>query len=290
MTDSASPHLIASYRQLQMQLQEALAQFTAGQLDTAQTTLGRALEHMAGLPQPATAPTQAVQPMDTAAALVLLQRTLVQLAQEGCVAFAFGGVLLGLVREGRLLPFDKDLDMVVPLRYFERALQILPQLGWQPAWVPVQATNFRCYIDPTTNITLDLFAYDFETIPGRVVGGWWPVGLPREMGRLMHFTPFDVALAQHPSGPHWAISQPESVLAELYGDGWRTPDPGFDSTLESPALVVYNTFTRVWAGLRLLSLWLQGNRPGYARLLRVMARLDPADPAVRALVVASTPC
>lgn len=290
MTDSASPELIATYHQLQLHLQEVLAQFTTGHLDPAQAKLGQALVQMAGLPLPATAATQALQPMDTAAALGLLQRTLVQLAQEGCVAFAFGGVLLGLVREGRRLPFDKDLDVVVPLPDFERALQLLPQFGWQPAWVPVQARNFRCYIDPATRVTLDLFAYEFENNPGRVVGGWWPVGLPRETGRLMHFTPFEVALAEHPYGPHWAIAQPEPVLVQLYGPGWRTPDPGFDSTLESPALVAYNTYTRVWARLRLLSLWLQGNRSGYARLLHVMARLDPTDPAVRGLVVAGAPC
>ncbi|MES3007254.1 MAG: hypothetical protein V4751_05735 [Pseudomonadota bacterium] len=254
-------------------MQQLSDEHLAAACDAAQA----ALHEASRLPFPQREETPPVA-MDSAAALPLLQQALVNLAAHQCIAFAFGGVLLGLVREGRLLPFDKDLDIVVPLGSFERAVALLPQWGWRPVWVAVRTSNFRCFEYADTGITLDVFAYDLDAAKGRVLGGWWPQGMPRESGRLLQFKPFDAELADHPHGRHWRVRQPEAILEQLYGANWRVPDPEFDGTLETPALVAYNTFTRVWAALRLLEAWTQGKRARFERLLRVLARLDPQDP------------
>lgn len=211
-------------------------------------------------------------------ALQLMNRTLTSLAARDCVAFAFGGVLLGLTRDGCLLPFDKDLDVVVPQRYFARVCELLKTDGWKRCWVPVQAENFACFLDEETGITLDVFAYAFDLQRGRVLGGWWPHGLEREQGRLLAFSPFDLDLSTQPDGRFWRIKQPEVVLTELYGEHWRVPDPQFDASLETPALINWSTYTRVWASLKLLEAWTQGRRAKMTRILAVLRSRDADDP------------
>lgn len=94
---------------------------------------------------------------------------------------------------------------------------------------------------------------------------------------------------------HWAIESPAPVLAELYGIGWQTPDPGFDATLETPALLAYNDYTRCRGLLRLLEAWTQGKPDLCRRRLRVLARLDPTEPLLMAfrqgpLFFGANPC
>lgn len=211
-------------------------------------------------------------------ALTLMNRTLAGLAERDCVAFAFGGVLLGLTRDGCLLPFDKDLDVVVPLNYFNRVCQLLTNDGWKRSWVPVQADNFACFLDADTGITLDVFAYAFDRQHIDVIGGWWPRGLDRQQGRVLKFSPFAPELLTQADGRFWRIKHPESVLTELYGAHWRVADPLFDSTLETPALSNWTLYTRVWAALKLLEAWTQGHQPRMQRILTVIQKRDPTDP------------
>lgn len=265
----------SAQRRVQAGLQLAVDHFRQNRIDSALAIARQAVQLAATLPLPATQP-KPVPPVDTEQGWALLQTTLVQLAAEGIQAFAFGGALLGWVREGSLLPNDKDLDLVVPWPQFGPACERLLAAGWQAAAIPVNADNFRCFVHPTSQITLDLIGYDFQT--DAVYGGWWPTGLPREAGRLLRFAPFELQQQQGPQGTYWAIAEPESVLEQFYGPDWRTPDGGFDSTLESPALTDYTDYCRCWGLLRLLEAWTQGNEGRFHRYLKVLARRDPADP------------
>lgn len=258
-----------------------LALFSANQMPASLAVLRTALHRAAQLPMPAP---QALPPItiDTEAGLTLLRQTLVALAAGGVTAFATAGVLLGLVREGRLLPNDKDLDVVVPIQQLPTAAHALPALGWKPAWTAVKAVNFHSFVHTRHAITLDLFGYELDAAHACVWGGWWPVGLPREQGRLLRFEPFELVSSDHPWGRHWDVRHPESLLAELYGPHWRTPDAEFDSTLETPALLAHNDYTRTWGALRVLEAWVQGQAHLVARRLRTLARLDAADPVVHA--------
>lgn len=58
---------------------------------------------------------QAAPMFNSTTAQVRLWQVLAQLANSNIHAFATSGTLLGLVREGHLLPFDKDLDIGLPL-------------------------------------------------------------------------------------------------------------------------------------------------------------------------------
>lgn len=274
-------HTGARLHRIRLGMCHALALFSASQIPASLVVVRTALFHAAHSPMPAPTDHPPIV-IDTEAGLALLRHTLVGLAAQGMPAFATAGALLGLVREGRLLPNDKDLDVVVPVQHLPAAIDTLTALGWKPAWTVVKATNFRSFVHKRQTITLDLFGYEFDTANACVWGGWWPVGLPREQGRLLKFKPIELVLAHHPWGQHWNVSEPESLLAQLYGPHWRTPDADFDSTVEIPALVAQNDYTRTWAALRLLEAWLQGQVSLVHRRLRTLVRLDASDPVVRA--------
>ncbi len=269
-------------RRIQLALCHGLALFAGNQISPGlavlRTALGQAATQAMPIPQ-----AHANTAFDTETGLILLRQTLVGLATGGITAFATGGVLLGLVRQGRLLAHDKDLDVVLPVAQLQQACDALPALGWKLAWTAVKAVNFRSFVHAQhPMLTLDLFGYDMDMASGRFVGGWWPVGLPREQGRVLQFEPFELALSEHPWGRHWEVLRPEALLAQLYGPTWRTPDTDYDSTLETPALLAYNDYTRTWAALRLLEAWVQGRANLVARRLRTLARLDATDPVVLA--------
>jgi hypothetical protein len=56
------------------------------------------------------------------------------------------------------------------------------------------------------------------------------------------------------------------------------PDPLFDSTLESPALVNWTPYTRLWASLKLLEAWTLGNEARIGRIQQLVRSKDPEDP------------
>lgn len=261
--------------------------------------LRRAIAYTVHLPVMAEPATEKKVPFDTVAALDLLDLTLASLAAKGCQVFVFGGALLGLVRDGSLLPFDKDLDIVAPQADFQKVCQHLVAEGWLPSHVPVRADNFRCFMHAKTGITLDVFAYAFEPADGtlkegrvkegrakegRVTGGWWPTGLPREQGRILEFSAFELSLVPGEYGPLWQIREPRTVLAQLYGPMWQTPDPLFDATIESPALCDWTLYTRVWAYMRWLEAWTHGRQDKVRRITAVLQRRDPQDGWISNLV------
>ncbi|MEO5343709.1 MAG: LicD family protein [Gammaproteobacteria bacterium SHHR-1] len=273
-------------RRVRAGLQLAVDQFRQNRIDTALAIVRQAVQLATTLPLPATRSVP-IPPVDIEQGWALLQTTLVQMAAQGIQSFAFGGALLGWVREGRLLPNDKDLDIVVPWPQFTPACEQLLASGWQAASIPVNAANFRCFVHPDSQITLDLFGYDFQA--DAVYGGWWPTGLPRETGRLLRFAPFQLQQQQGPQGAYWAIANPERALAQLYGPDWREPDSGFDTTLESPALEHFTDYCRCWGLLRLLEAWTQGHNDRFCRRLRVLQRRDPNEPLLT-LFTEQNPC
>ncbi|HRK38432.1 MAG TPA: LicD family protein [Burkholderiaceae bacterium] len=122
----------AALQRIQLEMCHGLALFTTHQIDESLGVLRGALYRAATQPMPVPAPRQPVF-VNTEVGLALLRQTLVGLAQHGLTAVATGGVLLGLVREGRLLPNDKDLDVVLPMDQLNAAIPIMPTMGWKPA-------------------------------------------------------------------------------------------------------------------------------------------------------------
>ncbi|MCV6588638.1 MAG: hypothetical protein OIF57_06375 [Marinobacterium sp.] len=160
----------------------------------------------------------------------LLWETLVQLASAGVHAFVIAGALLGLIREGKLLPFDKDLDIALPFSEMKHAVQCLQGQGWilKPQALPL--INPVALVHKSTGITLDLCGVIPEKATGLVLGGLWLSGVPIEWLRVTEYPSVELVSVKRPEGVVWQLSEPERWLEALYGD-WKTPDPFFDSVI-----------------------------------------------------------
>lgn len=102
---------------------------------------------------------------DSVAAQARLWQVLAALAGAGVHAFATSGTLLGLVREGSLLPFDKDLDIGLPFAEMDVATTFLLQNGWQLA-TTIQGMVNPVMLHDGQGLALDLCGFVAEAGTG----------------------------------------------------------------------------------------------------------------------------
>ena len=139
------------------------------------------------------------------------------------------GTLLGLIREGALLPTDDDFDVaylsrastpeevVAERRMIQENLRLLPGVSV----VDENGGMFKVSVlsDKVLHFEFDLFttyqthrgAEMFMAPPGIAKTEWF---LPTERREFLRAT---VVIPRNP----------EEVLAWLYGDGWKVPDPSY---------------------------------------------------------------
>lgn len=245
----------------------------AGELDAMHEALVQTLERLAALAQrgqvarrvPAPSP-----PWDGEAALQLLLELLVQLRAAGCSVFPFAGTLLGLVRDGRLLPGDKDADLAVWLEDFGLAVAVLQQRGWRRADNMPPFGNMASLVDPRSGLSVDLFGIRRDPVQRRLEGGVWMYGKPASHQRVTHYPWFELADRATPAGAIWWPQPPDALLAALYGD-WRTPQPDWDSLVSCVAVQELNLHWRCWALKNLCDRWLTGD------LVRTLSLLDQIE-------------
>lgn len=167
------------------------------------------------------------------------------LADLGYAACVISGTLLGLVRDGRLISYDDDLDLAVRLtatdaasvaaewaRLGERCEQagLLNERYARDAFVHLKAHT-------ATGVAADLF-------PCWVQGdrAWvWPH--TAGTASAAELAPFAV---REVSGlPIPVPADPEPFLVANYGPGWRTPDPSW----QFPWKQARQRFPEFWAAL-----------------------------------------
>lgn len=199
----------------------------------------------------------------------LMWDTLSQLARAGVHAFACYGTLLGVVREGGLLPFDKDIDFGIPLSEMDKATQCLRSRGWLTAHPSI--TNPRAFFHPRKSTTLDLSGFVVDPETQQTYSGFWMANVAYENGRNARYPPVKLAKARSPDNqPIWQLSEPEAWLESLYGD-WRTPDPYFDTVVAAKNLCGFSQLTQCYAFSRIFSNWDEG------KLLKSMALVEHAQ-------------
>ncbi len=188
----------------------------------------------------------------------LLWTTLSQLALAGVHAFAAFGTLLGIVREGGLLPFDKDLDLGLPHNELDLATRCLVANGW--AEVPHSfAVNPRSFLHLKLQVTIDVTGFAVDPQSGATYEGIWIEGIPAEWNRLTRWDTIDLVKGTSPEGsPIWSLADPEAWLHTLYGD-WRTPDPDFDTIIAAKNLCGFSLMTQCYALGRIYARWESGN-------------------------------
>ena len=82
----------------------------------------------------------------------LLWTTCAELARLGIPAFPFAGTLLGLVRNGCLLDFDKDLDIAVWMESWDACCSALEEAGWARSPMRIEYSNYRDYVHPELGV------------------------------------------------------------------------------------------------------------------------------------------
>jgi hypothetical protein len=256
------------------------ALFRQLELDKGVAVLRQGLEALCNF-QPAYTPKPEPKKFDTPQIEELLWKTLALLAGNGVRAFPHAGTLLGLIREKKLLPFDKDLDLGLMIDELPLAHSTLTTNGWQRSYNSIPITNIVSYYHPEIDITLDLCGKEAESDGSNSILGGFRVnnGTPLEWQRISRFPPLLLEIHTHPAGKIWQLQEPESWLAAMYGKSWRVPDPDFDTVIGAYNLVGFSTLTRWYAYSRIMDPWLRGYWEKALKLSQlVLERYTPDDP------------
>lgn len=186
----------------------------------------------------------------------LLWETCAALAANGIRAFPFAGTLLGIVRHGHLLAFDKDLDIAVWMENWDDCCALLEKMGWQRTPMSFNYRNYRDYVHSEIGITLDLCGLQLNKA-NRIIGGFSLPGYPDEYQRVSIFPKFDLIPKDTPYGTVWFPNSPETILTAFYGN-WRTPNPYWDTVVSAVNLEKFTLLVRCFAYYRLIQRWLSG--------------------------------
>lgn len=219
--------------------------------------------------------------LNSAEAEQLLWQVLASLAKAGIHAFATSGVLLGLVREGRLLPFDKDLDIGLPFNELDAAKALLLQQGWLLAPAPKGLQTPLMLVHPQKGISLDLCGFRVEPETGQTISGFWVRDIPAEWQRVTVFPTLHLIKKTSPCGPVWHLREPEGLLAAFYGPEWRIPDPDFDTVVAAYNQRHFSLITQCYAVSRLYWHWINGRYRKALSIARHSVRQLPEDPLLR---------
>nr|WP_321509902.1 tetratricopeptide repeat protein [uncultured Hyphomonas sp.] len=185
-----------------------------------------------------------------------VQDIMTLLDDAGLTSFLTGGTLLGFVRNGAPLPHDRDADIGILCDRNARP-DITVFLRDHPSiQLGRSARAGDRYIGLTfESVAVDLFLYEAE-------GPYRLCGLSDYPGEIQwRFSGFGISRKIW-QGASWNIpDNPDKLLSETYGQGWRMPDKDFSSVLSSPALYMTNPHTRTfYAAMRSLRLLRQGRR------------------------------
>lgn len=223
---------------------------------------------------------------DTSAAALTLTTVNRALRQQGLRPFLISGTLLGCMRDGQIMPHDKDLDMGL--------------IGWESQFDLAQAIlGLGCFdinlkrlkgdqlflisaIDQRTNIAIDFFMFHDK-------GDHFLHGIDYQYGFTQNFkfSKFDLMETDFLGESFYIPDQWSRMLTENYGQ-WEIPEPSYVVTVESPGLPDRGSVKhRLIAHLELLKTINNGLKPLRAqRIVKAAQQVNPqliSQPLVEAL-------
>lgn len=260
------------------------AALLAGDLQAMHDRLVEVLDALAEVTRGCLVPRQqraAAAPVEEPRMRALVLQLLARFHAAGCSVFPYAGTLLGLVRDGRLLPDDKDADLGVWLEDFSLAARLMQQWGLQRATDVPPFANVATYVEPGTGTSVDLFGLRRDPVRARVEGGVWLYGRPPSHQRVLLLPWFELVEQAGAAGPCWWPAQPQVLLEALYGPDWRQPQPEWDSLVSNRSLQELNLHWRCWALKNLCQCWLGGDAARTRRLLAQIAARGGEDAQLR---------
>jgi cytidyltransferase-like protein len=222
------------------------------------------------------------QPQDSVLALNTLWQLLSQLKQQNLPAFATAGTLLGLERNGALLPNDKDIDIGVDWIYLPRVIEFLQAQGWQEQDRSYGLINPRCFAAPN-GIVADICAYATEVGSNTTISGLWMDGIPFGWNRITCFPKLELGLKPSPAGTVYHLKNSHELLAALYGNDWQIEDSDFDTIVSAPNIKAFSWLARCYAYSRLYYNLKHGKQRRALRIIETVLRHQPRDPLLISL-------
>ncbi len=157
------------------------------------------------------------------------------LRARGLRPFMMSGVLLGYLREGQLLPHDKDLDLglIGWEQQFEVAQALLEAGHYHLSWRYLRGakTFLMDAVDLKHGVAIDFFF--FHPKADHLLHG---IDYKYGFTQNLRFSPFELTEVDFLGERFWIPDNADQNLTENYGD-WRTPQSSYVVTVESPALV-----------------------------------------------------
>lgn len=157
-----------------------------------------------------------------------------RLDAAGIPFFLLAGTLLGVVRDGDLLAHDKDLDLGLPWDVDRSQVVTALCTGgaftvpWYRGILPADRPWYRSFNHAETGCALDGFFLKPEE--GHLLCGFDNRPVPV----LSRLRPFKLR-GQVWLDRTWQVPDPpEQYLEDVYGSGWRVPDPHYDTILSNP--------------------------------------------------------
>jgi len=246
-----------------------------GLLDLAVGSVQKALEQkLFGPDQALPANTQKHQRTDYETNEHHLWSSLGFLAEAGIKAFPCSGTLLGLIREKRLLPWDKDIDIGVPFEQFQAAVNCLVQKHWMPRPNNLRITNKLGLNHPSENVVIDLTGFKSDPKKRLTIGGFWQDNQRPEWQRITIHPEICLEKLTRNGNTVYMLSNSEEWLNATYGD-WRTPDPHWDSVIAARNLKGFSLLTHYYALNRLWTYFIDGK---ISMALSIAHRLEQSLP------------
>ncbi|WP_394192662.1 tetratricopeptide repeat protein [Pseudoalteromonas atlantica] len=211
----------------------------------------------------------------------LLWKTLALFRQANIKSFATAGSLLGIVREGTILPFDKDIDIGVDWGQMEQAIALLQRHGWHEHMRSYDLINPRSFAHPD-GVTLDLCGFGVDSASQKAICGLWMSGIPFGWNRITEYPAINLVDRTTPFGKVWHLAQPELTLNALYGD-WQTPDPLFDTILCAKNIRSFSLLTQCFVYSRLYKLCLMNEWNKLEHTLNLLSFFDKHDVLINKL-------
>jgi len=166
-------------------------------------------------------------------AKIVLKKVYKAFKEKNIDIFLSSGTLLGIVRDGDILPHDKDMDIGVdwdvPRELVE---EILIEIGFRMQNLSTKDKEWLVTgADKEMGVTVDFFFY--KKLSDKTVYGFH--GEPYPI--LWEFPHFELSTIEY-NGDQWLIPSPyEMYCRTMYGEDWTIPNANYDTIISSSNLV-----------------------------------------------------
>jgi len=192
------------------------------------------------------------------------------LSALGLDFFLISGTLLGCVREGGILSYDKDIDVGVltelPAETIRQALASSGRFK-----VRALTTDRLVQVEHVNGVVIDVFLH------------WRENGVIYHEGQKTRWwnSDFELKDVEFLGGTFKIPSNPDQYLIENYGDSWSIPQPEFETFVDTPNMIIQDNDHMVWYFYtRLHDYYFAGKRTQLFKVWNALQELIGQDAAI----------